>query len=109
MSDPGGERVLVIPAAVLRESGLFHGFSPDVERYLPRVLDPAHFHFLPRALAEHDPSYKQLIPYVVLRCGELVFHYTRGQSGGEARLRALRSVGIGGHICAEDGETSPDA
>src|SRR5207244_13475017 len=55
-----------------------------------------------RSEVETDPSFKQLIPYVVLRWGDQVFHYTRGQRGTEARLRALRSVGVGGHISADD-------
>jgi predicted NUDIX family phosphoesterase len=38
----------------------------------------------------------------VLRWRDQVFHYTRGKSGTEARLRALRSIGVGGHICQED-------
>lgn len=92
------ELVLVIPTPILHEAGLFQGLCRDVEHYLPRLLDPVHFRFLPRGQAEDDPSFKQLIPYVVLKCRDQVFHYTRGQGGGEARLRALRSVGIGGHI-----------
>jgi predicted NUDIX family phosphoesterase len=107
------ERVLVIPTAVLREragpAGLFQGFTADPGRYLPWLLDPAHLSYLPREQAENDPSYKQLIPYVVLRWGDQLFHYTRGQSGTEARLRSLRSVGVGGHICSEDGALPPDA
>ncbi len=71
-------------------------------RYLPHLLDPAHLSYRPRAEVETDPSFKQLIPYVVLRCGDLVFHYTRGQRGTESRLRALRSVGVGGHISQQD-------
>ena len=109
MTDPASERVLVVPTAVLRAAGLFQGFSPRIEHYLPRLLDPAHLRYLPRAAAEIDPSFKQLIPYVVLRCGTQVFHYRRGGAGTEARLRARRSIGIGGHICAEDGEGSADA
>jgi predicted NUDIX family phosphoesterase len=92
------ELVLVIPTAVLRDAGLFQGLSRDVEHYGPRLLDPQHFSFLPRGRAEDDPSYKQLIPYVVMKHGDQVFHYTRGQGGGEKRLRALRSIGVGGHI-----------
>ncbi|MGL4551294.1 MAG: phosphoesterase [Gemmataceae bacterium] len=91
------ERVLVVPAARLHAAGAFDGFSPDVGRYLPALLDPAHLRFLPRAEAEDDPAYKQLIPYLVLRHGGRLFHYTRA-GGGEARLRARRSVGLGGHI-----------
>src|SRR5438552_18741475 len=105
MSDRDVEWVLVVPTAVFHRAGLFQGFNPEVERYLPRLLDPAHLRFLPRPAAESDPSFKQLIPYLVLRWRDQVFHYTRA-GGGEARLRALRSIGVGGHICAEDGGLS---
>ena len=92
------EQVLVIPTQVLQDVGIFQGLSRDVARYQPALLDPAHFSFLPRSLAENDPSYKQLIPYVVLKYRDQIFHYRRGQGAGEKRLRALRSIGIGGHI-----------
>ena len=95
---PGEEQVLVIPTRVLHDAGVFHGLCRDIERYQAILLDPRHFAFLPRAQAEDDPSFKQLIPYVVLKYRDQVFHYTRGQGGGEKRLRALRSIGIGGHI-----------
>jgi predicted NUDIX family phosphoesterase len=95
---PGEEQVLVIPTPVFHAAGLFHGLCRDVEHYQPRLLDPRHFSFLPRSRAEHDPTFKQLIPYVILKYQERVFHYTRGQGASEKRLRALRSVGIGGHI-----------
>jgi predicted NUDIX family phosphoesterase len=95
--------VLVVPAARLREAGTFHGFSDRVEHYLPRLLDVAHLRFLPRDEAEHDPSYKQIIPYLVLRHGGLVFHYRR-RGGGEKRLATRRSIGIGGHVCSDDGD-----
>jgi predicted NUDIX family phosphoesterase len=101
---PSDEQVLVIPTRVLHAAGLFQGLSREVERYQTTLLDPAHFLFLPRSIAEDDPSHKQLIPYVVLKCGDQVFHYRRGQGGGEKRLRALRSIGIGGHINPSDGE-----
>jgi len=96
------EQVLVIPTSVLHAAGLFQGLSRDVEHYAPRLLDAKHFTFLPRSLAEDDPSFKQLIPYVVMKYRDHVFHYTRGQGAGEKRLRALRSIGIGGHINPSD-------
>ena len=102
------EHVLVVPTAVLHDAGLFQGFTPDVAHYLPRLLDSSQMRFLPRSAAEDDPLFKQLIPYVVLRCGGLVFHYRRGKAGAEARLRALRSLGVGGHVCAEDGGPAGD-
>jgi predicted NUDIX family phosphoesterase len=100
------EQVLVIPTQVLHDAGLFQGLSRDVAHYLPRLLDPRHFSFLPRSRAEDDPSYKQLIPYVVMKHSDQVFHYKRGQGAGEKRLRALRSIGIGGHINPIDHATS---
>ena len=56
---------------------------------------------------EQDPSFKQLIPYVIFRytteSGDvLLFQYTRGSGQGEKRLHSKRSVGIGGHICSDD-------
>ena len=103
MSAKDDERVLVVPTQVFHALGLFQGFNPEIDRYLPALLDPAHLHFLRRGDAETDPSFKQLIPYVVLRWRDQLFHYTRGAAGGEARLRAKRSIGVGGHICVEDG------
>lgn len=99
---PSDEQVLVIPTQLFHDAGLFQGLCRDVEYYLPRLLDPAHFSFLPRSRAEDDPGFKQLIPYVILKYGDQLFHYTRGKGGGEKRLRALRSVGIGGHINPAD-------
>ena len=89
MTDAAAERVLVLPTAAFYAAGVFHGFCPRVADYLPRLLEPSLLSFRPRAEVETDPSYKQIIPYVVLRSGNLVFHYTRGQKGSEARLRAL--------------------
>ncbi|HEX3151525.1 MAG TPA: phosphoesterase [Gemmataceae bacterium] len=101
------EEVLGVPASRLAAAGDFHGFRPFDEAMRQLLLDPAHVSYRPRGEAEVDPSFKQLIPYVVLRCGAELFHYTRGASGAETRLRALRSVGLGGHISREDGP--PDA
>lgn len=92
------EQVLVIPTRILHEAGLFQGLTRDVEGYVPRLLDPRHFRYLPRLQAEDDPSFKQIIPYVVLRHGDQLFHYRRGKKGGEKRLQARRSIGVGGHV-----------
>src|SRR5438270_11012672 len=90
---PTDERVLVIPTSRFRTAGYFHGFRAADEAYLAALLDPAAFSFRPRREVETDPDFKQLIPYVVPRCGADLFHYRRGSSGAETRLAALRSVG----------------
>lgn len=98
------ERVLVIPEAHFHRVGFFRGFRHHSDDYLTAILDSSQFSFRSRGEVEDDPSFKQLIPYVVLRHGDRIFHYRRGSSGTETRLRSLRSVGIGGHISEEDGD-----
>lgn len=101
------ERVLVVPTAVFRGLGYFQGFSAETSRYLPELLNETHTSYRPRNEMEQDPIFKQLIPYVIFRhtdaSGQVtVFQYTRGKGQGEGRLHSKRSVGIGGHISAED-------
>ena len=98
------ERVLIVPSRELDALGRFQGFSPEAERYLDHLLTPGLATFRPRFEVEDDPSFKQLIPYVIFRAGDQVFTYARGKSGTEARLRALRSLGGGGHVAEEDAE-----
>lgn len=97
------ENILCVPRRVLEGLGAFEGICFEVDRYLPALLDPSNNLFLPRPAAEEDPTHKQIIPYLLIRCGDRYLHYVRGQSGGEARLHAKGSIGIGGHI--NDGDT----
>lgn len=99
MSKYAGEQVLVVPRALLEEIGTFEGIRTDgLDAAVARLLDPASHFFMDRAAAEEDPSHKQLIPYCIFRCGDKILHYTRGKSGGESRLHAKISVGVGGHV-----------
>lgn len=50
-----------------------------------------------RCEAELDPSFKQIIPYVILRYQDKVF-CTHRLNGGDARLAGGYSIGTGGHI-----------
>ena len=102
MSGAAPIRILVTPASVLDRLGRFQGFEPDADRYLSELLAPGIASFRPRPDMEDDPSYKQIIPYVIFRSGNLIFRYTRGKSQGEARLHAKRSVGVGGHVDEAD-------
>lgn len=96
------EQVLCIRRALFDEIGAFQGVTTDVAAYIPRILEARHTLFVPRAQAEQDPSYKQIIPYVIIRQGERLLHYVRGKGSGEKRLVALGSIGIGGHINDRD-------
>jgi predicted NUDIX family phosphoesterase len=102
------EEVLCVRAELLESLGGIRGFVKDVQPFLPSILDRSNQSFQPRSACETDPSYKQLIPYVLLLTGEgsdlRVFQYSRGKGGGESRLHALKSIGIGGHISTEDAD-----
>jgi predicted NUDIX family phosphoesterase len=102
MSHKSQERVLVIPSRELDRLGRFQGFSADVDRYLRALLIPELIEYRPRSEVEDDPSFKQIIPYVVFQSGDAFFCYTRGTSQGEARLHRRRSLGVGGHVSEED-------
>lgn len=105
------EQVLVVPTRVFHQLGHFQGFSTDVSAYLPALLECGELSYRPRGQMEQDPEFKQLIPYVVFRWTDAegratVFNYRRGGGSGEARLRAKRSVGVGGHISTIDAEAA---
>jgi predicted NUDIX family phosphoesterase len=93
-----------VPAAELDRLGRFQGFSPEADRYLDALLRPGVASFQRRPAMEIDPSFKQIIPYVVFRCGDRVFCYRRGTSQGETRLHRLRSLGVGGHVDEPDAD-----
>ncbi|MFC1783505.1 hypothetical protein ACFL02_07955 [Planctomycetota bacterium] len=92
------EQVLVVERKVVEEVGLFQGLAFDVDRYLDRLFMPGVCRFMPRSLAEKNPGYKQLIPYVIMTYDGKYLSYVRGKQAGEKRLVGLRSIGIGGHI-----------
>lgn len=105
MSDKMSERVLCVGSKYveyLHELGEFSGaFAPRftcLEMVFVHGLDS----FIPRRQCEGNPSWKQIIPYVAFVAGAEVFTYTRGKTGGEGRLHALRSLGVGGHVSEDD-------
>lgn len=87
------EHVLVIPRSELERLGTFQGFNPNSDHYINgfQIME-----FKPREDMEKDPSFKQLIPYVIIVSDGKVFQYTR--NGSEKRLDAKKSIGVGGHI-----------
>ena len=101
---PQNEHVLVLKREILAAEGLFNGLEFDVNRYLRRLFAPGVLGFMPRSLAEADPTYKQLIPYVIMAHDGKYLSYVRGKRAGEKRLVGNRSIGIGGHINPIDNE-----
>jgi predicted NUDIX family phosphoesterase len=108
------ERVLGFPASRLEPflKNFAGGFvnDPDLVRtILSWVLDPAVLSYKDREEAETDETFKQVIPYCVLRWGKHYLAYQRTKKGQEVRLHDKWSLGVGGHINPQDGETgSPE-
>lgn len=107
MNKYAGEHILVVTRELFDTLGSFQGTETNVQKYLSTLLQPKHNFFMDRAEAEEDPTHKQLIPYALFHHKGKFLHYMRGKAGGEARLHAKRSLGIGGHINPEDERTDP--
>jgi predicted NUDIX family phosphoesterase len=100
--NPPNENVLVIRRELFDRLGSFQGLSFEPEKYLSAILLRGNNFFLPRAQAEQDPAYKQIIPYVLTVFQNTVLHYVRGKKAGEQRLIAKGSIGVGGHMNETD-------
>ncbi len=99
------EEILVVPRRGLPPLPAC-GFVPgDLQDVLEVVR--ARGLFLPRRAVEDDPAYKQIIPYLVVRCADRVFLFQRSR-GGDARLHGLYSIGVGGHVARTDLARSAD-
>jgi predicted NUDIX family phosphoesterase len=91
------EQVLCVRREDIFPDGAWHGFvSADLDRYQKVIRD--HHSFRPRAEVEDDPSYQQIIPYIVFRHDGHYFLTHRLRASSEKRLRKQYSLGIGGHI-----------
>ena len=64
--------------------------------------------FLPRPEMERDPTWKQVIPYPVLRDGDRWYLMRRTTAGADPRLHDRYSIGVGGHVNPEDGALDGD-
>ena len=96
------ENVLVIRRSLFDQLGSFQGLNFEPAKYLNMLLSRGNNFFFPRAQAENDPTYKQIIPYVLLAFKNKVLYYVRGKKAGEQRLVAKGSIGIGGHMNETD-------
>jgi predicted NUDIX family phosphoesterase len=105
------EDVLVIPtSAVVDELGggsAWVGIRPAGELELADLIRRTGV-FRPRSTMEADPTWKQVIPYPILRDGPRWFLMRRTRAGGDARLHDRYSIGVGGHVNPVDGGLDGD-
>ena len=99
------EEILVVPREHLMSDPV-QGFARGPADYVSRI--ERHGSFRPRKQVEEDPSFKQIIPYLIVRHTDHLFLFQRGAAGNEARLRGLFSIGVGGHINRSDVEGASD-
>jgi len=97
------ELVLVVPRAALMGDPGWLGVTTDgLEGFEAIVAREGEFR--PRGEMEIDRSWKQVIPYLVLRDGPRYFLMRRTKAGADARLHDRYSIGVGGHLNPGDGD-----
>ena len=88
---------MVLPRAAFTDGAAWYGLTTDgLDGFADLVAREGRYE--PRAAMEVDPTYKQVIPYLVLRDGSRYFLMRRTQAGGDARLHDRYSIGVGGHL-----------
>ena len=96
------EPILVVSRDVLfnNEEDVFNGFiDKNDERYERILAKFPRFEVKRRGEMEDNPSYKQLISYVIISSeDEKTLLYKRLTGGDETRLHGLLSIGVGGHM-----------
>lgn len=90
------ENVLVVPTAGINPLLTGKFTSANLQRVLHFIL--SNHSFRSRAIVEDDPSFKQIIPYVIVRFEDRYLLLERTSKQTEKRLHGKLSIGIGGHI-----------
>jgi predicted NUDIX family phosphoesterase len=96
------ERVFVGPRASIADRAAWYGIRTDDLDVFVEALE-RDGRYEPRPQMEVDPSFKQVIPYLILRDGERYFLMRRTRAGVDARLHDRYSIGVGGHLNPGDG------
>jgi predicted NUDIX family phosphoesterase len=97
------ELVLGLPRELVVPNEGWHGvIATDLERWLALVA--RYGSHRPRAEAESDETWKQVIPYLLLRDGDRIFLMRRTRAGGDARLHERWTIGVGGHVHPDDAD-----
>lgn len=95
------EQILVVLRSKVfsNENFSFQGVETNQEN-VNKIMDSISntFTTMRRGDAEEDPTFKQPIPYCVIRKGNSLYVYERLKGGGEARLHNMLSLGAGGHM-----------
>ena len=91
------EQVLVVATRLLNLPKNNYLGDPHAVRSVLAVCS-SNYRFMPRAAAEKNPEFKQLIPYVTIVCAGGVLGLERTAAQRETRLHGKISLGVSGHI-----------
>lgn len=99
------EMILVVKRAdIFSGFPSWHGLAQEPLEHALEVIKNKK-EFQPRSVMETDPSYKQIIPYLIFNHEDQYFLMQRQGHASEQRLKNKYSLGIGGHIRKEDMST----
>lgn len=95
------ERILVVERNNLFAHESWQGLNQkSLESFLTIIQEKKEFKW--RSQMENDPTYKQIIPYLIFQYHNTYFLMQRHAQASEKRLKNKYSLGIGGHIREED-------
>jgi predicted NUDIX family phosphoesterase len=97
-----GELVYVVPRRAVPDEAGWYGLRTDGLGDFIAALE-RDGRYEARVEMERDSSFKQVIPYLVLRDGPRWFLMRRTDAGGDPRLHGRYSIGVGGHLNPGDG------
>lgn len=96
------EEILVVRRNILfTNTPAWHGVKKEIFDDFVNNIEQ-HANYIPRAHAETNPEYKQVIPYLVFKYEDKFFVMQRKATASEQRLANKYSLGIGGHIRQDD-------
>lgn len=92
---------MVVSRNDLFSIGGWHGLrTENLEKYIRIIYK--NYKFISRSNAEEDPSWQQIIPYLVFENNSKIFVMQRKGTHTDQRLANKISLGIGGHINKSD-------
>ncbi|OGZ73440.1 MAG: hypothetical protein A2908_04165 [Candidatus Staskawiczbacteria bacterium RIFCSPLOWO2_01_FULL_38_12b] len=91
------EKVLVVSADIIFKKGRWQGLKQEnLEYYIDLIKN--NYQFKRRGDVETDPSWQQIIPYIIFNFQDTFFIYKYLPKAGEQRLVDTYQIGVGGHI-----------
>jgi len=95
------EKVMVVRREDIFRWGIWNGIQTENLKKYINLISKNH-KFLPRAQVETDPTWQQIISYLVFENNGRIFVTRRKTNHTDLRLANLYSIGVGGHLNKKD-------